>query len=87
MCTRTAIMVLIITYWPAWGVTRAPGRRGRAAGGPRVVAIFGVQGWRGAWAREVRELVLALDAAAAGQQQWRALARQAAREARGGAAA
>jgi len=38
-----------------------------------------VQGWRWAWAREVRELVLALDAAAAGQQQWRALARQAAR--------
>lgn len=33
---------------------------------------------RGAWAREVRELVWALDAAA-GQQQWRALARPAAR--------
>jgi len=40
------------------------------------MAIFGVQGWRWAWARDVRELVLALDAAAAGQQQWRALARQ-----------
>ncbi len=50
----------------------------RAAGIPRVVAIFGVQGWRWDWAREVRELVFALDADAAGQQQWRALARQAA---------
>jgi hypothetical protein len=49
-----------------------------AAGVPRVVAIFGVQGWRWDWARDIRELVLALDADAAGQQQWRALARQAA---------
>jgi len=49
-----------------------------AAGVPRVVAIFGVQGWRWVWAREVRELVFALDADAAGQQQWRQLARQAA---------
>ena len=49
-----------------------------AAGVPRVVAIFGVQGWRWAWARAVRALVLALDAAAAGPQQWRTLARQAA---------
>jgi hypothetical protein len=48
-----------------------------AAGVPRVVAIFGVQGWRWDWAREVRELVFALDADAAGQQQWRQLARQA----------
>ena len=40
-----------------------------AAGVPRVVAIFGVQGWRWAWSRDVRELVFALDAAAAGQQQ------------------
>ena len=45
---------------------------------PRVVAIFGVQGWCWAWAREVRELIFALDADAAGQQQWRQLARQAA---------
>src|SRR5262249_42080296 len=45
---------------------------------PRVVAIFGVQGWRWDWAREVRELVFALDADAVGQQQWRQLARQAA---------
>jgi DNA primase len=49
-----------------------------AAGMPRVVAIFGVQGWRWEWAREVREVVFALDADAAGQQQWRVLARQAA---------
>ncbi len=37
-----------------------------AAGIPRVVAIFGVQGWRWAWVREVRALVFALDADAAG---------------------
>jgi DNA primase len=49
-----------------------------AAGVPRVVAIFGVQGWRWAWVRKVRELVFALDADTAGQQQWRQLARQAA---------
>jgi len=49
-----------------------------AAGVPRGVAIFGVQGWRWDWARDVRELVFALDADAAGQQQWRQLARQAA---------
>ena len=49
-----------------------------AAGVPRVVAIFGVQGWRWDWARKVRELVFALDADVAGQQQWRQLARQAA---------
>jgi hypothetical protein len=49
-----------------------------AAGVPRVVAIFGVHGWRWDWVREVRELVFALDADAAGQQQWRQLARQAA---------
>src|SRR3989475_12525210 len=49
-----------------------------AAGVPRVVAIFGVQGWRWEWVRAVRALVFALDADAAGQQQWRTLARQAA---------
>jgi hypothetical protein len=49
-----------------------------AAGVTRVVAIFGVQGWRWDWVREVRELVFALDADAAGQQQWRTLAREAA---------
>jgi hypothetical protein len=49
-----------------------------AAGVPRVVALFGVQGWCWDWVREVWELVFALDADAAGQQQWRQLARQAA---------
>jgi hypothetical protein len=49
-----------------------------AAGVPRVVALFGVQGWRWDWARDVRALVFALDADATGQQQWRQLARQAA---------
>jgi Toprim-like len=49
-----------------------------AAGVSRVVAIFGVHGWRWDWVREVRELVFALDADTAGQQQWRQLARQAA---------
>ena len=47
-----------------------------AAGVPRVVAIFGVQGWRWDWVRDIRELVFALDADTAGQQQWRQLARQ-----------
>src|SRR4029453_14392178 len=49
-----------------------------AAGVSRVVAIFGVHGWRWDWVHEVRELVFALDADTAGQQQWRQLARQAA---------
>jgi len=49
-----------------------------AAGVSRVVAIFGVQGWRWDWARAVHELVFTLDADAAGQQQWPQLARQAA---------
>jgi DNA primase len=49
-----------------------------AAGVPRVVAIFGVHGWRWDWVRQVRALVFALDADAAGQQQWHQLARQAA---------
>ncbi len=48
-----------------------------AAGYPRTVAIFGLNGWRWEWAREVHEFVLALDADAAGQESWRALARQA----------
>jgi hypothetical protein len=42
------------------------------------MAILGVQGWRWDWVREVHELVFALDADTAGQQQWRLLARQAA---------
>ncbi|HEY5869087.1 MAG TPA: hypothetical protein VI542_26575, partial [Candidatus Tectomicrobia bacterium] len=37
-----------------------------------------LQSWRWAWARVVRELVFVLTAADAGQQQWQALARQAA---------
>ena len=49
-----------------------------AAGVSRVVAILGVQGWRWDWVRGVQELVFALDADAAGQQQWWQLARQAA---------
>src|SRR5215813_6065771 len=49
-----------------------------AAGLARVVAIFGVQGWRWDWVRNVRVLVCALDAEPAGQQQWRQLAHQAA---------
>jgi len=36
------------------------------------------RGWRWDWVRQVRELGFALDADAAGQQQWRQLARQAA---------
>ena len=47
-----------------------------AAGVPRVVAIYGVQGWRWDWVR-FRELVFALDADTAGQQPWRQRARQA----------
>jgi len=47
-----------------------------AAGYPRVVAIYGVDGWRWEWARDVRELVFAMDADEAGGK-WRELARQA----------
>lgn len=49
----------------------------RAAGIVRVVAIFGVHGWRWSWARGVAELVFALDADPAGQSAWLALARAA----------
>jgi DNA primase len=48
-----------------------------AAGCPRAVAIFGVDGWRWEWARQVEHLVFATDADAAGQRTWRELARQA----------
>lgn len=48
----------------------------RAAGYGRVVAIYGVDGWRWEWARGVDELVFALDADQAGGK-WRELARQA----------
>jgi len=45
-----------------------------AAGAPRIVAIFGVNGWRWDWARDVRDLVFALDADEAGQTGFRELA-------------
>ena len=40
-----------------------------AADVPRVMAIYGVQGWRWDWVSNVRELVFALDTDTAGQQQ------------------
>jgi hypothetical protein len=48
-----------------------------AAGAPRVVAIFGVNGWRWDWATEARELIFALDGDPAGQAGFRELARAA----------
>jgi hypothetical protein len=48
-----------------------------AAGMPRVVAIFGVHGWRWAWAREISQMIFALDTDPTGQHHWRLLARQA----------
>jgi len=45
-----------------------------AAGAARVVAIFGVNGWRWDWARTVRELIFALDTDEAGQTGFRELA-------------
>lgn len=56
-----------------------------AAGIPRIVAIFGVQGWRWAWSMDVRTLIFALDTDAAGQELWRQLARQAALRGKQGA--
>lgn len=47
-----------------------------AAGRERAVAIFGVRGWRWEWARGIREVVLALDADAAGSTGWKELARE-----------
>jgi hypothetical protein len=47
-----------------------------AAGYGRAVAIYGVDGWRWEWARDVRELVFAMDADEAGEK-WKELARQA----------
>jgi len=44
-----------------------------AAGAGEAVAVYGVDGWRPAWARPVRQLVLAMDADAAGER-WRELA-------------
>ncbi|MBN9393148.1 MAG: toprim domain-containing protein [Chloroflexi bacterium] len=48
-----------------------------AAGKDRVIAIFGVNGWRWEWARNITSLVFALDADETGQTSWRDLARQA----------
>lgn len=48
-----------------------------ASGQARVVAIFGVNGWRWEWTRSAKELVFALDTDETGQQSWRELARQA----------
>ena len=48
-----------------------------AAGKNRVVAIFGVNGWRWEWCKGVRGLIFALDADETGQKSWRDLARQA----------
>jgi hypothetical protein len=45
-----------------------------AAGVPRVVAIFGVTGWRWDWARATRDLIFALDGDAGGQAAFHALA-------------
>src|SRR5256884_204877 len=63
------------SVWVCGGAVDALGLL--AAGVQRMVAIFGVQGWRWDGAREVRELGVAFDADVAGQQ-WRQLARQAA---------
>ena len=46
------------------------------AGIPRVLAIFGVNGWRWDWMRSVREIVFAFDADDAGER-WRAFAQEA----------
>lgn len=74
-CNAAALQVGAGPLWVCEGAFDALALM--AAGVPRVVAIFGVQGWRWDWAREVPALVLALDADTAGQQQWRQLARQA----------
>lgn len=45
-----------------------------AAGCTRVMALLGVKGWRWTWARDVKEIVLALDGDRAGQEAWKELA-------------
>ena len=45
------------------------------AGVERVVAVFGVGGWRWSWFRQVAELVFAFDADQAGTDAWRKLAK------------
>lgn len=53
-----------------------------AAGAPRVVAVFGVTGWRWGWAKDVRELLFALDTDETGSEKLRELAREAAHRGR-----
>jgi DNA primase len=47
-----------------------------ASGCARVIAIFGVHGWRWEWVKEVPELIFALDTDLAGQAAWRQLGRE-----------
>lgn len=47
-----------------------------ASGCERVIAIFGVHGWRWEWMKSVQELVFALDTDQAGQAAWRQLGRE-----------
>ena len=60
----TALQVGLAPLWVCEGTFDALALL--AAGVPRVMAIFGVQGWRWDWVREVHELVFALDADTAG---------------------
>ena len=46
-----------------------------ASGCERVIAIFGVHGWRWEWMKSVQELIFALDTDQAGQAAWRQLGR------------
>ena len=49
-----------------------------AAGAARTVAIFGVNGWRWEWCREIRELIFCLDADERGQEARQEISRAAA---------
>src|SRR5262249_12460826 len=71
-----ALQAVAGPLWVCEGAFDAPAFL--AAGLARVVAIFGVQGWRWDWVRKVHALVCVLDAEPAGQQQWRQPAHQAA---------
>ncbi len=48
-----------------------------AGGCERVIAIFGLHGWRWEWMKPVQELIFALDTDPAGQAAWRQLGREA----------
>jgi DNA primase len=48
-----------------------------AGGCERVIAIFGLHGWRWEWLKAVPELIFALDTDLAGQAAWRQLGREA----------